>query len=83
MSSTDHPLVTSNGTPAGSFTLASHIDNLRCRDPVDTDPARRSPRVGRIHGKPVFFRQMRIGHGEAEFRVFKFRSMTDEGDADG
>jgi lipopolysaccharide/colanic/teichoic acid biosynthesis glycosyltransferase len=22
---------------------------------------------------------MRIGHGEAEFRVFKFRSMTDEG----
>jgi lipopolysaccharide/colanic/teichoic acid biosynthesis glycosyltransferase len=37
----------------------------------------------RIHGKPVFFRQMRIGHGEAEFRVFKFRSMTDEPDADG
>ena len=37
----------------------------------------------RIHGKPVFFRQMRIGHGEAEFRVFKFRSMTDERDADG
>jgi sugar transferase EpsL len=37
----------------------------------------------RIHGKPVFFRQMRIGHGEAEFRVFKFRIMTDERGADG
>jgi undecaprenyl phosphate N,N'-diacetylbacillosamine 1-phosphate transferase len=37
----------------------------------------------RIHGKPVFFRQMRIGHGEAKFRVFKFRSMTNERDADG
>lgn len=37
----------------------------------------------RIQGKPVFFRQMRIGHGEADFRVFKFRSMTDEREADG
>jgi lipopolysaccharide/colanic/teichoic acid biosynthesis glycosyltransferase len=36
-----------------------------------------------LHGGPVFFRQMRIGHREKKYRVFKFRSMTDERDAHG
>ena len=34
-------------------------------------------------GTPVFFRQARIGHGDREFEVIKFRTMTDARDDNG
>ena len=34
-------------------------------------------------GKPVIFRQDRPGKGERIFKLYKFRTMTDEKDADG
>ncbi|MCP4503381.1 MAG: sugar transferase [Deltaproteobacteria bacterium] len=34
-------------------------------------------------GRPVFFRQLRPGKGEKLFRMLKFRTMTEELDADG
>jgi len=34
-------------------------------------------------GKPVLFRQTRIGHGEKPFKFLKFRTMTDARDASG
>lgn len=37
----------------------------------------------RIHGRPLLFKQLRVGYQEKEFRVFKFRTMTDERGADG
>jgi undecaprenyl phosphate N,N'-diacetylbacillosamine 1-phosphate transferase len=36
-----------------------------------------------VHGRPLLFRQVRVGYGEEEFRVFKFRTMTNERGADG
>jgi len=34
-------------------------------------------------GKPIFFTQIRAGQRGASFKMFKFRSMTDERDAEG
>jgi len=34
-------------------------------------------------GSPVFFRQLRPGHGDRPFRLLKFRTMTDARDAAG
>lgn len=34
-------------------------------------------------GRPVLFRQQRVGHREQVFRVFKFRTMTDARNAEG
>jgi lipopolysaccharide/colanic/teichoic acid biosynthesis glycosyltransferase len=39
--------------------------------------------VGRRLGRPVFFKQVRPGHHGRPFEMLKFRSMTDERDADG
>lgn len=39
--------------------------------------------VYRSMGSPVFFRQKRVGKNQKIFEMMKFRSMTDEKDADG
>lgn len=39
--------------------------------------------VYRSMGSPVFFRQKRVGQNQKIFEMMKFRSMTDEKDADG